>query len=391
MKRYINELHWKIEKYRARYGDKELKVALRLGIWNLRYVLKHFFRLKKSPKGKELHIGFEISGGLGDFLIAFNYIHKFKEHFKNLPLSIEVLCSAKQIKMAQHFYSDEIHDITKIKYADKYDLFISLNRFPKIEEIKKERLSQISPKLFSLTESYQKFAKTRTAIFSLAPYGDGLAAHESVCEGKIRLQQPDIDGILAIGTDFSLPIPYPSEEQAILNKWNIPKKFITVNRGVDAANAFSDNTKMWPLEYYNKLIPLLKKHFPGVTIVQLGVSTDRSPLMDGVDISLVGKTTLDDLKVLLKNAFLHIDGEGGMIHLRHALHGDPSVVLFGPTSYKFYGYPKNMNLHSSICDWCEWVHDNWNGKCLKSGGSAECMKTLTPEIVIKAIQEKYPQ
>ena len=48
-----------------------------------------------------------------------------------------------------------------------------------------------------------------------------------------------------------------------------------------------------------------------------------------------------DLKILLKNALYHIDGECGMVHLRKALKTGPSVVLFGPTPIKFFSYSNN--------------------------------------------------
>lgn len=67
----------------------------------------------------------------------------------------------------------------------------------------------------------------------------------------------------------------------------------------------------------------------------MGESPERCKTLHGIDVNLIGKTDWDDLKILLKNALYHIDGECGMVHLRKALKTGPSVVLFGPTPIKF--------------------------------------------------------
>ena len=101
---------------------------------------------------------------------------------------------------------------------------------------------------------------------------------------------------------------------------------------------------------------------------------------------LVGKTNLEQIKPILQHALVHIDGEGGMVHLRHALGGGRSVVLFGPTSSEFFGYSENKNLVGGGCAvWCEWALNKWQEGCLR--GSYEtppCMASITPEMVMEA-------
>ena len=49
-----------------------------------------------------------------------------------------------------------------------------------------------------------------------------------------------------------------------------------------------------------------------------------------------------------------------MVHARHFLGGGTSVVLFGPTDERFYGYPENVNLSRRFCPFaCELIDDDW--------------------------------
>lgn len=385
MSDYKNILRWKIQKYGQMYPRSERMMAFRLGIWSLRFAFSRFRKIKLPSGNDPLKIGFAFSGGLGDFLIANNYFWYFERYLGDVSKQLEFFVEPGKKNLAWELLGIHAGDDTSLPNHCGYDFFVSIRRFPAIEWVNKKRIAQHAPKLLELVNCYEEFARKRLAIFAPFSCGDVTANQHSVCEGKIRIQQPDIGGLLGIGTDYAASIRLPSDEDAVLARLGLPERFITLNRGVDAANRSPNNTKMWPLEYYNRLIEMIKTRFPDLTIVQLGVSVDRSPMMTGMDISLVGKTSLDELKVILKRSQLHIDGEGGMVHLRHALNGGKSVVLFGPTSRSLYGYPENLNLRSDLCSWCEWVHDEWNGVCLKTGKEAACMKALTPEMVFESM------
>ena len=130
------------------------------------------------------------------------------------------------------------------------------------------------------------------------------------------------------------------------------------------------------------MVKQLKSLFPSYIFVEIGAG--RGPRLKGVDISITGKTTIEEIKAILKNAILHIDGEGGLVHLRHALQGGCSCVLFGPTSPEVYGYEENINLKSSACPiHCEFYSRTWQKKCLK--GKRICMESLTPKYVLDRI------
>lgn len=135
---------------------------------------------------------------------------------------------------------------------------------------------------------------------------------------------------------------------------------------------------------------IFKKQNPNIKIVQLGVSKDRCESVSNVDINLVGQTTFADVLTLLTKSILHIDGDCGMVHLRHFLCKKPSLVLWGPTSPKLRGYPENINLRANVCncEFCEWlVGERWQTHCIKTNSChGLCMEMLSPQYAFEHIK-----
>jgi len=132
---------------------------------------------------------------------------------------------------------------------------------------------------------------------------------------------------------------------------------------------------------------MIRKKYPTWILVELGRYSALD--MDLFDISLVGLTTIEQTIALLKEAYLYIGVEGGLVHLRQAVHGGTSVVLFGPTDPLVYGYEGNINLRGDGCQFpCEgFENSRWTTTCSNECKKA-CMWSLTPEIVMEEI-EKY--
>ena len=380
---YYSRLNYKVAKYRALYGADFRKTSLRLAIW----ATQNIFRRVPSKVDRDenaLNVGLYFSGGLGDYLIAANYFGYLKRFIGDAPVKFSLY--AANPGAARVAFVDPIDE--RPFDPRRFDLFISTVRFPLVERADRARIKRFCPRLTPLIDAYRALETSQPLIFATPPLGDGIANALSVVQGRLRLQQPDVDGLLGIGTDFDVEIPTPPDEDAALRKFGLDgKAFVTLNRGIDAGAKSAESTKMWPLDYYVRLVADLKRAYPEATFVQLGVSAERSPRIAGVDVDLVGKTSLDEVKILLKRAELHIDGEGGMTHLRRALKGGPSVVLFGPTEPALYGYPQNLNLRASFCRACEWTGKNWSVVCPRTGGKAECMERLTPEFVSEKIVE----
>ena len=351
----------RICKYQRKYIHHPRFAALKLAIWSLGESLKNIISIKhicrkfstKNVKNchdndNKIWILFDIRYGIGDSIIAANYIWHFA-HFINDPRVI-IDVSAVQMQFAstifhEHSYINNLYYYEDDCPYDAYNLVILLRRFP---------LCRI--------------------------------------KGLKRIQQPDITQLFKVGTDYKAPIFIDTDEDECLKKFGLlGKKFITFSRECGQMLFDAESTKMWPLSHYDRLVKLLKQETNEYKIVQIGSSTVYSKLIENIDIDLRGKTSLEEVKVILKHSSLHIDNDSGMVHLRHALHAGPSVVMFGPTDIDIYGYPENINIKSKNCRCfpCEWITHDWNSICINTDNPHACMRSIKPEDVMGKIREEF--
>lgn len=346
---------------------------------------------KLNLSNNQINVGFLLRGGLGDMVVSANYLYKFRQKYSDENLRIDVFShnsfnSAKVVlydgNVIDNLYKEEGFE----KRFHDYDVFFDLSRYPNLKRRNDKKIAAMMPELFEYIHLSERYRSENARFFTKAGITDGQSAMLSVIKGKKRINQPDIFEFFGITEKYEYEIPLMEDELDYLKDIDLAdRKFITINRGVDT-NYTSNSIKMWPLSYYNILIALLKKKYPDLVLVQLGASHDRCPAFENIDIDMVGKTNLEQVKVLLKHSLVHIDNEGGMVHLRHALGGGKSVVIFGPTSADFFGYSENENLVGNGCDtWCEWAVSSWQGGCLRGFHTAPCMASVTPEMVMDAV------
>jgi ADP-heptose:LPS heptosyltransferase len=115
-------------------------------------------------------------------------------------------------------------------------------------------------------------------------------------------------------------------------------------------------------------------------IVQLGTTTSEA--IAGVDLNLIGRTSLAEAAALLRATALHLDNEGGLVHLA-ACYGRRSLVVFGPTPSDYFGYPGNINLDPLRCGGCWWIEESWMDRCPRSMTPPECMFAQPPERLVE--------
>lgn len=335
----------------------------------------------------EIRIAIQLKGGIGDQLIGCNYIKALKDKLNDNNIKIDVYCRQiiNDLFLSNADFINTISPEADFAPSDNlHDIYIRLDRFPVILNYDDQKI-QTNKILYKYVLLVQNFMKTHNKVFFT-----GRSEFDSICniytliKGQKRFNQMDIDGFLDIKEQF---LYNPKvQETDILDIYKIPQKFITIHRGVDT-NRSSDSNKLWPIDSYNKLIQMIKSEFPEITIIQLGVNKQRCPAMNGIDINLVGKTSMADITYLLKQSLLHIDGEGGQVHIRHAINGGKSVVFFGPTSADFYGYSENINLYSNVCPhWCEHIKEKWDEGCIKTNGVPLCMLKISPETAFAKIK-----
>ncbi|MDR3143772.1 MAG: methyltransferase domain-containing protein [Puniceicoccales bacterium] len=225
---------------------------------------------------------------------------------------------------------------------------------------------------------YRKF-------FENAPLHHSMVDQWSILKKKKRIQQPDQCQILGID-DFSCTFlnlePAPMKILSELRLQDRP--YITLQRGLGRCDSLRDSTRLWPIRFYEKFIELFHEKYPDIKILQLGYSSSTCASLPGIDIDLIGKTSLEEVAILLKHSLFHLDGDAGMVHMKRFLNGR-SIVLFGTTPTEMLGYPGNVNITGNGChSWCEWVSNDWNKTCLRGFAEAPCMASITPEMVMNA-------
>ncbi len=340
----------------------------------------------------------KINGGFGTVLVRANYIYCFYRYLAETQncVSIDVIghkskemndAIFKGLECVSNYYPE--CEWSKRKSLD-YDLVFSLDMYPRIESVNKERCEEFE-KIKDLIEVWENFQNSQSAqlyyknLRESKPY----EMRKLMNNYKFVLNSADIDNLLEIGEEYDMPVSIFKNEKSVLESFGLlEKKYITIQRGVNPKLGTTESPKMWSQLNYELLIKMIKEEYPDYIIVQLGESTSHCKVLDGIDLSLVGRTDWDDLKVLLKHAVLHIDGECGMVHLRKAVNGGASVVLFGITPKDFFGYEGNINISGDGCSsFCCEINTGWEYRCLRGYDNAPCMESITPDMVLRQIED----
>ena len=346
--------------------------------------------LPSDDVGRRLRIAFRVVGGLGDALIALNYIHFFYKRFKekHIELYLETIRSRNgftSLIPKEHFFAGIIEVTDDEINSERYHLYIKIQRYPEILFADTVKIARLMPKLIDYVQLCEKFKIFNPRFFEKDFVADGESAAFEELLGRKRIMQPDIDGWLGICENYEYPL-YTDENA--LQKFGVKSgEYISIHRGSEEKNYSENSTKLWPIEYYNVLLKMIRDKYPEIPIIFVGAEYEKKTEVAFQDINLIGKTTLTELAMLVGHAKLHIDTEGGVVHLRHAVSGKSSVVIFGPTSNNFFGYQENENIRSNICPYpCEWVSEHWNNQCIKGARIPLCMSKVMPEIVMKAAE-----
>ena len=212
----------------------------------------------------------------------------------------------------------------------------------------------------------------------------------------IKDEKPPIDPVthqfrilkmLGIGLlDNSLEL-WPSNEDAkaieeLLNaQWlSQAQKIVGINIG--ASKRWS--TKCWPLEHLIRLCEELESK--DIRVLITGTQDDLplasmliNSLKNAKIINACGKTSINELAVLIKKCQVFISADSSPLHIASAV-GTPFIALFGPTDYRRHLPPGknhiviNKDLNCSPC---------YKTKCR----TKRCMLEIDPAQVLAAVEK----
>lgn len=386
---YFNDLRHLTDDYSHLYSPH--KAAIRMCMWNMLYLLNFKVNRVKKHTDNIVHVAFYLAGGYGDYLLFANWFHYFYEKYnKNGLIEFTIIYS---LGSAETIFNYPIENVSfvyekekELNYLD-FDLSFHFCVLPKILNCDRNRIKKIYNELMEYVEVCVRFRQENGHILDMHPRLDGMGTAVAVINGKKRIQEADYEGFLGIDEIYRFPLRIDENEENYLSSLGLVEgKYITVHRGWDRGHV--SNVKAWSLKSCGDMIPRLKAKYPKYKIVVIGSELSQAPQnMKGCDVNLIGNTTLDQVKILLKHAAVHVDNEGGMVHLRHALNGGPSVVLFGPTSDLLFGYSENENIKSNACSVsCEWLTSNWPLTCPRVKKGVPCMDNISIKQVEDAVE-----
>ena len=338
-----------------------------------------------SQNGKKddiLYISFYPTGGFGDYIISSKLLDEIS---KMVPCKIDVYC--ENVTFGKAVYEGrekvEIFPInTFYSQMWKYDLALKVEHFIHIEKQNANKIAKINPifmdKLNKLGHGYRTYYPDVEQQW----FRENIHFRRCEIKGINRWTELSHEGIFKI-EDQKTWIPMREEYKKRVQELGLnEKKYITLNRGADSMGRSKMQTKVWPLEHYNDFVMLFKNQYPDIEIVQVGASGNAK--IRGVDKYILGES-LEVTKWILKGSILHLDCEGGLVHLATQL-DTKCAVVFGPTPKHFYEYPQNINMVYEGCNNCMGTHPEWAFECYKGLSEPECMYKVTPEIVMKNIK-----
>ncbi len=381
----------RIKKMYGRYPGFPRLQALHLGLWGLERALngrKLVSGVKKyrSSQSGPLKIAFLNMGGFGDTVINLNWIYQFTSRI-GCPYHFDIYSNIPHTFMdllteGWPGRRDIIDRDQKIDFK-KYDIVFYIFSMIKLIGIDEDR-AKASPFASDYCRRLSGFASRFPELFCQTNFLP-IFQYAMLC-GRHRWAEADFDGSLDL-EHARFPVNIRISREELRQKFGLRKRFITVNREAGFkrdGKLIGDSTKLWSKEKYARLIGTLSQTFGSDhSIVLTGLHKDLDAGDAACIADLRGKTSLEDLIALARYADLHIGCEGMLPHLRHAVGGGTSLVLFGPSNSDFFNYPENKAFYGQECPFgCESITPAWSTACIKGYPCCRSIEQVSVDDVV---------
>ncbi|GLB31867.1 hypothetical protein LAD12857_37900 [Lacrimispora amygdalina] len=334
-------------------------------------------------KENYIYISFRPTGGFGDYIISSKLLDEIKEM---VPCKIDVFCENVEYGLAVYGKREDTNVLpinTFYSQMWKYDLALTVEHFVHIERQNPNKISRISPEFMDKLNSLDKGYRTYYPAIEQQWFRESMHFRRCELKGINRWSELRHGNVFKI-EDQKTWIPLEEKYIDRIKELGLDSKtYITINRGADSMGRSKMQTKVWPLDYYVEFVKLFKKEFSDIHVIQIGAKSNIE--VEGVDQCIFGES-LETTKWILKKSLLHLDCEGGLVHLATQF-DTKCVVIFGPTPKHFYGYPQNINLVYDGCNNCMGSHPDWAFECYRGFDKPECMYKITPKIVMSSVRD----
>lgn len=317
-------------------------------------------KIQRDPRPYGVAFAICVGGGVGDSLIAARFLRdlasrgelfSFDIYSGNIESSEWIF---RYVPGFRRSYSEFLFGGVKLFY----DASLTLGHAVVIEvpDFDSKGLD-VSPKLReSLRMALEKSWNLRKYA-ALQPALDNQLAHSVVAQGATRMTFAHyIFGLSPPSHRYALHTDPGILDCLLLS--GIP--YVTVHNGYDHNVVVLNGSSTKFYSHFSEVVALAKAAFPDVRFIQIGTSTS-TPVV-GVDLDLVGRTTLQEVAAVIGGALCHLDVESGLVHMASCL-GTPAVVVFGPTPVDYFGYPEHRNVPPQMCGDCWATRDTWMALC----------------------------
>lgn len=327
---------------------------------------------------RPLHLMIAHSGSIGDNLNLTSFAAAVKRKF---PLSVIIAVVTRHeevlkncpvinyvIRTVDANKSSELMDQSRDKFDIIFDYRYSVGCIFTEDGLKR-------PEVVAYKKEYEKAHRK---------YEHSFEEFLNDIESVDKLNEPFYDMALNScgleGTPEETYIDLSTEDYNAIEKYK-GLRYMVVCNSADGGN----QTKSWSHKYWEEVNLYLINR--GITPIQVGYKNDyRLPRCE----RFLG--TVSESAALIKQSLGCILIEGAVAHVAKAV-GIDSVVLFGATPVKMFGYSNNINLRSSVCSPCWWRTRNWFDTCklenkkVSRTWAPPCMTAIKPITVIKAIEK----
>jgi len=321
-------------------------------------------------------IAVRVTGGIGDYVVIARFL---RDLLATAPeAQVDVYCShpasAAWVFGRLPGLRSYVHDILFDHNLQHYDIAFRISQFVVVhQEMVNWGALLEHPSLVAAIDNIIRFRPNIEVFVKRHPRMDNFLALKAGFSNRTRR---DFLHAMA-GIDYSSDRLSLSIDRGALGDAGLAgRDYVTIHNGFDENFIISGDsaTKCYP--HFGSVVSVLRAHFPHLIFVQIGASTSKP--IPGVQINLVGRTTLQQSAGLIAQARLHIDNEGGLVHVAAAL-GVQSCVVFGPTPSAYFAYPDNVTIDPNFCGGCWWITDTWMDVCARGFRQPRCMSELPAE------------
>lgn len=335
-----------------------------------------------------LSVAIKLGSAIGDNIIQKKFIETLAKLDPSLKIDIYSPVSTSFLPWLYHdckninmFIQDG--GSMYMQQRSRYDLSLQVWVLVGIDNINEVKLKNRYIGFYNKIKNIERKIKERDINNEMPMY---TFFERAIKQGKNAYTVYDFDGELGI-KDKKVNITLDDSFADEFKRMDLPPRYITINYGNGLVmKDCKVAAKQWPLEYFEDFAKKFSKIFPEIKIVQLGAK-DAFKLKN-VDNHVIGRP-LELAAFVLSGSLLHIDIEGGLVHLATQL-GTKCVVLFGPTQEMFFGYEQNINIKSGNCHDCYGMYLDYT-KCARHMDNPTCMYEISPDMVIEKVKQYFSE